>query len=403
MAWAAVGAAAIGAAGSIYSSKQNKKAAQAGASQQFQLDPRMEGLLYGWGGTKGVANQIAGLATDPQKAGLANFGNQSDAWVSNNGKQLMDNIYAGSNTLYQGNIAPTMQAAEVDAPSQNDLNLSPAFQHFIYGDSANNPALLKHLQAGIDLSNAGFQQNQANATENLMENVLPSIRSGAIAAGQYGGSRQGVAEGNAIGDYSKALTNANLQLGMANSANVTGAQANAYESGQNRALSAAQGLSGQQYGVAQQEAAMRQAADQTNINALLQTRGQNASNMIAGMNTQQNLLGNSYNYATANDAYDRTKMSQVSSMLSPFTGLGSSSTSSQPYYSNTAANALGGAAAGMSLYNQFAGMGGGGAQDLRNTWSGANSNFTVGGSGNGMFNVSPGSAGSTSWLSGIGW
>lgn len=51
--------------------------------------------------------------------------------------------------------------------------------------------------------------NQTN--QNLRTNVLPSISSGAISAGGYGGSRQGIAEGNAIG-----LTNQGLSNSLAN-------------------------------------------------------------------------------------------------------------------------------------------------------------------------------------------
>ncbi len=68
-----------------------------------------------------------------------------------------------------------------------------------------------------------YIQQQANAiqaqgNQNLAQNVMPGIRSGALAAGQYGGSRQGIAEGVAAG---------NAQTGIA------GAQANLYASGYN--------------------------------------------------------------------------------------------------------------------------------------------------------------------------
>ena len=35
-------------------------------------------------------------------------------------------------------------------------------------------------------------------TQNLQNNILPSINSGAMAAGGFGGSRQGIAQANAI-------------------------------------------------------------------------------------------------------------------------------------------------------------------------------------------------------------
>lgn len=54
-------------------------------------------------------------------------------------------------------------------------------------DPNSNPA----LQATIDASVRPVYQN-------LMEQILPKIRSGAVVSGNYGGSRQGIAEGLAI-------------------------------------------------------------------------------------------------------------------------------------------------------------------------------------------------------------
>lgn len=49
-------------------------------------------------------------------------------------------------------------------------------------------------------------------TENLQENILPGIRYGAQAAGGFGGSRQGIAEGKAIGESNEGLANALANL-----------------------------------------------------------------------------------------------------------------------------------------------------------------------------------------------
>ena len=53
------------------------------------------------------------------------------------------------------------------------------------------------------MGDALVQQN----TQNLQRNVLPSISSAAMAAGGYGGSRQGVVESNAISDLNTANAN----------------------------------------------------------------------------------------------------------------------------------------------------------------------------------------------------
>jgi hypothetical protein len=59
------------------------------------------------------------------------------------------------------------------------------------------------------------QQAQAitqQANNNLMNYQLPSINSGAIAAGGFGGSRQGVAQGLAIGQTNQGITNSLANL-----------------------------------------------------------------------------------------------------------------------------------------------------------------------------------------------
>lgn len=80
------------------------------------------------------------------------------------------------------------------------------------------------LQQMMEAPNTAAQnpavQNMINAqgqtiTDQLTRNWLPQIRSGAVGAGQYGGSRQGIAEGLAMGEASKALSSsaAQTQLG----------------------------------------------------------------------------------------------------------------------------------------------------------------------------------------------
>lgn len=70
-----------------------------------------------------------------------------------------------------------------------------------FGQSPSNPYLA---------SQAGAIAN--TATRNLQNNILPGIQSGAVAAGGYGGSRQGIAEGNAIGQTNQDITNATSNL-----------------------------------------------------------------------------------------------------------------------------------------------------------------------------------------------
>lgn len=78
----------------------------------------------------------------------------------------------------------------------------------------------------------GFRRAQegvvTNMNNNLQRNVLPGIRSGSVATGSFGGSRQGIAEGLAIGENNRAIGDTLAGMNM-----------NAYNSGMDRANSAA--------------------------------------------------------------------------------------------------------------------------------------------------------------------
>lgn len=171
-------------------------------------------------------------------------------------------------------------AAQVNAPAQNNMDLTGAYDGFINGDRGNNPFLTGAIGKGINQSSNAFQRMQDDSTRNLNENVLGNIRSNSILSGQYGGSRQGIAEGRALGDFAREQQRAISQFGQNNTDAAVAAQAGAYETDSNRALSATQGLGAQQYGVAQQDASMQQqsnlanaaasnAAAQTNFGGLL--------------------------------------------------------------------------------------------------------------------------------------
>lgn len=78
-----------------------------------------------------------------------------------------------------------------------------------------------------------YLQDQANAitqtaTNNLNNNILPGLNAGAMQAGGFGGSRQGIAQGLAIGQTNQGITNS-----------LAGLYGNAYEGDQNRANQAA--------------------------------------------------------------------------------------------------------------------------------------------------------------------
>lgn len=397
-----VAAAAVGAYGAIKSSKNNKEAAAEGATTKQELDPRAQAIIYGDGtsANPGLLSQYQALGQSPQMAGSANFGHQSQQFLGTQGGNILGQLQTGSGNLLNSSIAAPQSAgtqannvsgagviwnkgAQVSAPSQNGIDLSASYNKFINGDAGANPYLTKALQAGVDMTNTSFQKN-AGYAKDALDSSLSGIRGNSVLAGQYGSSRQGVAEGNALKSYSDQLTNANLQLAQTNSANTTGAQAQAFNQGQDRALAATQGLGAQQYGVAGQNAGYDQQArlqnqsianqtDQFNVNQLnnmsqfnaslgqsnnqfnagqqAQSNALNSQNQQAGLAGMSGLLSNTYGYAQNQDNYAINRAGQVNGLLGPYLGAGSSTNTTQPYASNTAANILGGATAGLGLYN----------------------------------------------------
>jgi hypothetical protein len=161
-------------------------------------------------------------------------------------------------------------------------------------------------------------QDQSNA--NLNNNVMPAIGQGAQVAGQYGGSRQGVAQGVAA---------AQAQNG------INAAQANLYSNA---------------YGQDQNFYTAQRGQDQAGVQL-----GANIYNMgnqgNLGIGQGQYNLGQQYQNAPL------TALQQYSNTISPYSGLNSTQTG----VSSSGGGALGmmgGALAGAQIYNNL-GFGGG--------------------------------------------
>jgi hypothetical protein len=333
----------LGAAAGVYSANKNADAMESSNAAQIEankLDPRVTGMLYGPDGTtgQGLIDRYKGLLDQPQMAGQAIYGQAGDNYVGKFGAYDMEQQRDAANKLMGGG----MLAPLVKAPSQNEIDLKPAYERFINGAPGANPFLTKAIGSGIDMSKAAFTQAQDDSTKNLMEKVLPSIRSNAVIAGQYGGSRQGVAEGNAIGDFQTEQQRSLTNFGLGNTKAGVDAQAGAYETDQNRALSATQDLSGKQYGTAH-----------ANNAAIMDTNRLNSANMVAGIGANSGILAGAYGVAGNQDQYDLNKAGSVNGLLQPYLSKNPVPTTLQPTYGSTAGAALGGAAAGLGLWNQY--------------------------------------------------
>lgn len=350
------------------------------------MDPRMEQWLYGNGtaGNPGLLSGWMSAAAAPQNASMQQFGNASMNYLGQNGAQDMEAarqasygmMNSGLTAPQQGSAivanTPGMQAAQINAPSQNNLDLSAGYNDMVYGQAGNNPYLTGAVAKGINQSANAFGNMVSDATK-ATQGLLGDIRGGAIVNGQMGSSRQGIAESKAIDSFNTQIGRAASQFGQNNTDAAVAAQAGAYDADRNRALSAMQGLSGNQYNTATQNAAFQQQANQANyqgqlqenmanagfqqsalnnnLQSQLQTQNLNSYRQQFGIGATQGLLGSAYNYGTNQDAYALGRAGQQASLLSPFTGLNSTTTQQQPLYQNKAGNIAAGLTGAAALYN----------------------------------------------------
>lgn len=358
----AIGGSGSSSAGNLTTTSQNK------------MDPRADNMLWGSDGKSGLLSQYQGYLNQPQSAALQGYGKAAGDYLNNYGAGNMQQIQGAATNAMTGTGAALASLPayavgnQIQAPNQNNIDLTSSYQNLLSG--GDQTALNNAMNSAVNATNAGFKTNQDNVTNSLMRTVLPSIRSNSVLAGQYGGSRQGIAEGNAISDYTNQLTNANSQLAATNSANTTAQAANAYQQGQDRALAATQGLGAQQYNVAGQNAATKNAAEFMNVGNSFDASkfnasttnamdAQNKSSALAGAGLLGNLSNNAYNVANNADNYQINRAQQVNGLLSPYLGMNQSQTNSQPLYQNQAGNALGGALLGGQLAGMFGGGSGG--------------------------------------------
>ena len=385
MAWVAaavIGSAVVGGAVASKSSKDATRAATDNAAadraaqiEATKLDPRIDQLIYGapdqtTGG--GIVGRINGLLDQNKSSGTQAFNEANNSYLKDWGNNNFIDSQRAAQGLQSSSLpasyitADRMTGAKIDAPSQNELDLTKGYNDMIYGNPAENPYLTGALQGGINQSQQAFDRMQTDATDNFTKNILGNIRQGAQVSGQYGGSRQGIAEGNAAGEFAKQMARATSDYGQRNTDAITGAQAGAFESGQNRALSAMSGLGAQQYGVAGQNAQFEQQQNINNQQTAMQSmmnnsasqdraNALNSTNKVAGVNLSSGLLGQAYNYNQNADNANINRVSQVSGLLQPYANKGTPLPSQQPIYDNSGGAAMGGAMAGLGLFNSIKG------------------------------------------------
>ncbi|MBI1773424.1 MAG: hypothetical protein HYR68_13965 [Burkholderiales bacterium] len=357
MTWGYIGGAAVSVIGGALLKDDPKPSGQSG---QAQLDPRIANILFGTGrvlkpgatpteinesgvpvydegdytNDSGLLGRYQGLFDKKQNQGLANYGQAADNYLGTNSAwdmgeardsafRLMKNAYdpvsmqaaQGAYTMpmnaafsqmpqaYQAATSALAQAgpaALINTPGQNNLGLGRAFQDVIYGDLGNNPYLAGAIQKGLNQSSAQFQNLQNDTMQQFKEDILPSLRGDAITNGQYGGSRQGIAEGKAADSLARNMSRALSQVGQNMTDAAVAAQSGQYSQDRQNQLNAAMGLSGQQYNVAGQDAG---AKNQVNLSNAQMANNNNQFNATAQNNVLSQLFGGALQTNLANAGF----------------------------------------------------------------------------------------------------
>ena len=206
-------------------------------SQARQLKPGVQpiyaqgglGGLGGFGGGWGTGNTLANPESDyitvnspgiyPEAQNLY----QANGWspqMQTNADDYADTLqqrmgqenipYGFATNAMSGRYDPSITAGGNVDPQMVDPTL--AFGSMGMANPTNSISQMLSGQANTDTLDPVVAAALRRMGESYGEQVMPSIRSGAIAAGQYGGSRQGVAEGLASKGlaYSMGDTAANM-------------------------------------------------------------------------------------------------------------------------------------------------------------------------------------------------
>lgn len=281
------------------------------------------------GGTPGIYGEASNLyqngGWNPQMQGVV------DQWMSalQGGGRGINPDYAqsildgGSAILRGDNSQVDLSAARA---GQGALDPTAALQQILSGQ-VNNPYLDDQISAlGNDLSS------------NFLQNVAPGLRSGAVAAGGFGGSRQGIVEGLGTQGVTDALAT--------QAANLRGT---AFENAQNRMQSTAQALNDQAGTVAQNNINNRLNAAQVGSSLIGTGTAMQQQNQAADDARYQQML----QLLNAGNAYDWSNLGNYASIVSPGAGIGGTSTLSGGGGSNPLAGGLGGALAGGAIGNSL--------------------------------------------------
>lgn len=353
--------------------------------------PEAQRLYQQQGWTQGMQD-----LTNQQGQNLANRAGQVDQAYGVGNAALAGGF--DPNVQRVGNISgvPSISSAQIAGPDRINAQAVDPRNAFASMGAANPTSSIQQMLTGqVNTSTLDPVVNNAmrRLGENFNEQVMPSINQGAVAAGQYGGSRQGIAQGLAakglaysMGDTANSMYNNafnTAQSNMYGTANnmaglgLSNAQGNANRDLSAQTSNASNQLSAQQFNASaannmgQFNAANQLNAQQFNANLGLQNNAQAmqlAQQQLANRAQGLNLLGTGnalqdQNYQQrlglldAPNQYNWNNLNRYASIVTPGAGIGGQSSSTAPNNTNPLAGALGGALAGAQLASMTGLMG----------------------------------------------
>lgn len=305
-----------------------------------------------------------------QMGNLANWQQQNLSGRQGQVDQLGGAAQSVMGGAYNANPSAVQNIAGANPVNAQQVDPTQAFASMGAANPTGSIAQMLTGQVNTQTLDPVVQSAARRLGETYSEQVMPQIRGQAVAAGQYGSSRQGIAEGLA----SKALTNSvgDMSANMYN---------NAYNTAQSNMYGTANNMAGLGLNSANQNANRDLAAQTTNASNSLNTQqfnanlglqnnsqamqasNQNLQNLLQGANlmgTSNALQDNNYSQMMSllqsPNAYNQSNLNNYANLINSGAGAGGTSTSQTPTSSNPIASGLGGALAGAQLAGLTGGL-----------------------------------------------
>lgn len=233
-------------------------------------------------------------------------------------------LQAGTNVMDAGNAMAQGASSLLGADPYSSVAMS-GIQHLY---NAADPASNQYFQSALEAS-------MRPVTQQLQEQIMPGLRSGATGAGQYGSSRQGIAEGLASSRAVQTMADMAAQMGSTAYGQGLGAVAQGAGLGLQAENAARQAIA---QGLALSPAAAQMQMMPGDIFRQIGARqeGRSQAEIEADMAR--------YNYG------QQAPFQYINDYVRLLSGAPGGQTSTQtPIYSNPVGSALGGAAAGSAI------------------------------------------------------